>query len=188
MDINETDDAKLRKTISDQDFDARAELNHKTDNVNKCKCGYPLRPGESVCPNCGYDNRLAAKSEPVPKQEISVADKKVNLAKTSSIDTIDFAQSNKPKFKLTVFKGKKSTVFEGLSVVLNRTNTDLDNPNISKDEHALIEFKDNKWVLKDVSSNGATFVQVTQPTEVKDKDLIIIGNVIYRFEVLKDDN
>lgn len=186
VDISATGDVQLRKTLSDN---SNYDLNSgETDNSKCSKCSYPLRPNEVVCPNCGTEQKKGAENKARDNSDDStLVMNKLNLAKTASIDTIDFAQTKTPKFKLSIFKGKKSTVFEGLSVVLNRTNTDLNNSNISKEAHAVVEFKDNKWILKDVSSNGATFVQVTQPTEVKDKDLIIIGNVIYRFEVLKGD-
>jgi len=185
IDISATGDVHLRKTLNDKDF----EMTHNDSENTKCnKCGYPLRPKEIVCPNCGTEQNETFKSKESGKVDEGInALKHPNLAKTSSIDSFEFIQKDVPRFKLSIFKGKKSTVFEGLSVVLNRNNTDTNNANISKEAHAIVENKDNKWVLKDVSSNGATFVQVTKPTEIKDQDLIIIGNIIYRFELLNND-
>ncbi|OWY26248.1 hypothetical protein C7N43_38795 [Sphingobacteriales bacterium UPWRP_1] len=170
----------MKDSRSNRETGNQEDLSGKT---RKCKCGYPLRPGEVICPNCGTNN-----SEPyVVQQKIEeVPVKQPNLAKTSSIESMNFGLKQ-PKFRLSLLKGKKALVFEG-NTMLNRETLDSNNQSISKGEHAVIEFKDNKWLLRDTSSNGATFVQVTQLAELKDKDLIMIGNVIYRFEVLKEDD
>lgn len=177
--------AKLRTTAKDNRSNRETGIREEvTNNAQKCKCGYPLRPGEVICPNCGTNNSNLLNVHREQQVEIPVV-KQPNLAKTSSIESMNFGL--KPnRFKLSLLKGKKSLLFEG-NTSLNRQNLDQNNQSISKDDHAIIDFKDNKWILRDVSSNGATFIQVTQPAEIKDKDLIMIGNVIYRFEIVKDD-
>jgi uncharacterized Zn finger protein (UPF0148 family) len=173
----------LRKTQSDDDYRENLKNEQMNTDSRACKkCNYPLRSGEFICPNCNADNA----------EQVVMANKetqKSNLDRTRSIETIlDLSQSKEHQFKLSLLKGGKSLVFEGEKNILNRANLDHKNPSISKEAHATISFKDNKWVLEDMSSNGATFIQLTQPTELKNGSLIIIGNVIYRFEVIDENS
>jgi rubredoxin len=76
----------------------------------------------------------------------------------------------------------KTYSFQQQKIVLNRSNIDPSNMSISGDKHALFEFSGGKWFVTDQSSNGATFVQVLNETSLKQKQKLLLGNRIFRFE------
>jgi hypothetical protein len=109
-----------------------------------------------------------------------------------------------PKAKLTVLRGDKvgeefAIIFEGLHVI-GRTDPDgqpvdidltdqeasLSQPSVSR-QHAAITFEKGKYMIEDlgstnkVSINREPFLQVGQPCELKDGDIIILGRVHLKF-------
>ncbi len=93
-----------------------------------------------------------------------------------------------PKFNMTLVPrhteatGKKEE-FEGEKVTLNRNNLDRENYTISSQEHAVIERLDGKWYLNNKSSLKTTYVQVNAPTELKDGDVILLGDRMFIFRL-----
>lgn len=92
-----------------------------------------------------------------------------------------------PEFTLTPLARETEVVkpepqsYTGDSVVLNRDNTEPNNPSITSREQAVITRKGDKWVIQDRSSLGTTFVQATGEIELKPGDRILLGNRIFVF-------
>lgn len=91
-----------------------------------------------------------------------------------------------PKFKLTSIPRHTETSgqtneYEGDSVALKRSNLDKENYTISSQEHATIDNIDNKWYISNKSSLKTTYIQVNSLTEIKDGDVVLIGDRMFIF-------
>ncbi len=91
-----------------------------------------------------------------------------------------------PKFKLTSVPRHtettgQTTEFEGESVALKRGNLDKENYTISSQEHATVENIDNRWFISNKSSLKTTYIQVNSMTEIRDGDVVLIGDRMFIF-------
>ncbi len=91
-----------------------------------------------------------------------------------------------PKFRLTSIPrhtetSGQTTEFEGEVVALRRSNLDKENYTISSQEHATIESIDNRWFISNKSSLKTTYIQVNSMTEIRDGDVILIGDRMFIF-------
>jgi hypothetical protein len=64
----------------------------------------------------------------------------------------------------------------GDQVTVNRANLDEGNFTITGKVQATFTFKDNKWWLSDWSDLKTTFIQVKEPRELRDGDIILMGD------------
>ncbi|MGK7397172.1 MAG: FHA domain-containing protein, partial [Candidatus Cyclobacteriaceae bacterium M3_2C_046] len=72
--------------------------------------------------------------------------------------------------------------FQERQVSIKRDDIEPGNHSISSRQHALFEFEGGNWFLTDQSSNGATFVQVMRDTPLQNRQKMLLGNRIFRFE------
>lgn len=92
-----------------------------------------------------------------------------------------------PSFVLEVVKRNnerkdfKPMEYEGESVLLNRANTDTDNPSITSREQAVVSHEDGKWFIEDKSDQKTTFVQAAHKVELHEGDLILMGDRLFVF-------
>jgi hypothetical protein len=126
-------------------------------------CGYLVTFHEQKCPQCGYE-----------------------FGKSRST-VIDFPKGQSGGF---ILKGVNSDIkelhFNEHQVVLNRDKIDKFDSSISTEKHVEITHRDGRWFLKDVSSNGATFIQVKGEVEITDGSLIKLGHFkIFQFKSIK---
>lgn len=176
------------------------------------KCGYPVRPGTDKCPNCRYDiyaNRSARQNpaetyrEPGYKSGMTGESQGGNRAtRMASADdthkpvrgTINpymMNVENEPLFRLKPIKrveerhDLETLEYEGKEVVLNRDNTEVNNPSITSRQQAVITNEDGKWYIKDLSDQKTTFVQAGEKLELKDGDIILMGNRLFEFHTEK---
>ena len=77
--------------------------------------------------------------------------------------------------------GKKINLVSGINT-LNRSSLDPGNASISGKKHAILEYQNGRWLISDVSSNHATFIQVKSEWELSNGIKIIVGNMVYTFE------
>jgi len=61
-------------------------------------------------------------------------------------------------------------------IVLNRTNLDQANNSITSKVQAELVFENGRWLLSDRSDLCTTFIRVGERTELKDGDIIIMGD------------
>ena len=64
----------------------------------------------------------------------------------------------------------------GDQVTVNRANLDEGNFTITGKIQATFTFRDNKWWLQDASELKTTFIQVKEPRELKDGDIVLMGD------------
>lgn len=97
------------------------------------------------------------------------------------------AQETIPSFSLTPVKKinepqqPKPLEFKGQEAILNRSNADPDNLSITSRQQASIAHVGGKWVLTDLSDQKTTFVHPAAGHELKDGDLILMGNRLFIF-------
>lgn len=85
-------------------------------------------------------------------------------------------------FALIDEKSGKRIEFIEQHVIVNRANLDTGNNTISGSRHAEFRFENGCWYLKDLSSTGATFIQVKTEYQLENNIKLIFGNKVFRFE------
>lgn len=77
----------------------------------------------------------------------------------------------------------KEIVVEQNNAILNRSMIDESDTSLSRENHVKFEFNGNRCFIENVSSNGSTFIQVLEKTEITNGTLIILGeNKLFRVE------
>lgn len=158
------------------------------------KCGYPLRPGTEKCPNCkfqisGFDRSSYSQREE-PKKKPARRPTRLDSGGGSCLGTINPYMMNMGIGHSFVLKPIKRTnerheleelEFEGESVLLNRGNTEADNLSITSREQAIVTNENGHWYIEDKSEQKTTFVQASNRIELKEGDLILLGNRLFEF-------
>lgn len=177
--------------ISDQPYldnprNSGSSSQQETENHSCSSCRYPLRTHQMICPNCGFDNANTSNetaTDPHSTKGFDEADDApIEPRHKTILDPWEVSGiGESKKFVLITDKGKTKLDFEGEEVVLNRNNLDVNNKSISSGQHALIEYQDGQWYIKDQSSNGFTFIQVRDRTPIQPGDMVIMGNKLFVF-------
>lgn len=174
------------------------------ETLTQCpKCGYPLRVGVDKCPNCkfqiGASNHLEeGKANTQSQEKMGEHDTyhrptriaSGNGAKANYRGTINPYMMNmevEPTFVLKPIKRMEERhdfeeqEYEGKQVILNRDNTEQNNPSITSRQQAIITNSEGRWFIEDKSDQKTTFVQATQKIELHDGDIILLGNRLFEF-------
>jgi len=151
----------------------------RADSIIKCpSCSYyPLRslPGPGhACPNCGFEG------EDVEKKRGSRASSE---AKTVKIGEMEIGNKQEATIHLREEGSGELTSLSGECIEINRPVLSPGNPSISASLHAVFSFDNGILYLEDKSSNGATFVQVTEKVKVPQGSKVVIGNKVYTVEI-----
>ncbi len=144
------------------------------------RCSYPLISpiaATTPCPNCGNTG-----VEDVPAQKTKRVDQMVEHQ--AAIPVVDLPHSTKcrlieePHGRIKKeIGGKASGITE---IVLNRKHIDPTNPSISSEKHLQLKNQDGKWYVQDVSSNGATLMQVVEKQALSPNTRLAFGNKFFR--------
>jgi hypothetical protein len=153
---------------------------------NVCpQCGYPMRPGVSVCPNCHYG---ATENEPQirPSAPATPAVKQVKAtpAQGTVNPWVQVAPANKCVLEPIAQEGIESPAslhLKGDVHELNRTNLDPENQTITSKVQACLTCEDGQWYIEDKSAQHTTFVYAGEKTALKDGDVILMGNRQFAF-------
>lgn len=70
----------------------------------------------------------------------------------------------------------------GKEVLLDRGLLDPSNASISRNGHANIYLKDGSWYIENKTDLKTTFVQVNEPVKLKDGDVILMGDSLFKFK------
>lgn len=149
----------------------------------KCpSCKYPIMAPvsqENPCSNCSFTG--SKEEDPKPTTSKKPSYNPTMPFNGLSIPLIPGGRS----FSLINESNPDSSIRVELEdhpeVILNRENLDRNNPTISGKAHICIREESGKWILKDLSSNGATFIQALQPQPIQNGNRIILGNKVLRF-------
>lgn len=170
----------LSKTVNENAIFG-SEATSKAPLGSVCpKCGYPLREGVKVCPNCHYgstsreNGASAAPARPVNATEGTV-NPWVNVAPTSKCSLEPIAQDGVDTPSVIILKGDKHE--------LNRANLDPENKTITSHTQAILSHKDGQWYIQNMSAQKTTFIQVKGDTALKEGDVILMGNRQFVFHI-----
>lgn len=89
-----------------------------------------------------------------------------------------------PQFTLYDEEKRTTLTFKGRRTTLNRLNLDHGNLAISAKAHACVEYENGVWSLADLSSNKATFIEITGQVVVADGDWLLFGSSLFRFKTV----
>lgn len=155
---------------------------------NECpKCGYPLRQGSMVCPNCKYEvqnKKMEEKQNIMSKQNLNVVGSGtinpwINVPTKRQCKLTPITAPTEDKLEAISFK-------EGEIHNLNRANLESENPTITSQCQAQLSCDENgNWHIEDHSTQKTTFIHVNEKTQLKDGDIILMGNRQFVFNVEK---
>ncbi|MBQ8938913.1 MAG: zinc ribbon domain-containing protein [Paludibacteraceae bacterium] len=150
--------------------------------ANVCpRCGYPMRPGMMVCPNCHYgatEAEAPARPNPTPARS---ADKRENTtpAQGTVNPWVQVTSSNKCTLEPVAQDGVDNPAIlhlKGDAHELNRANLDPENQTITSKVQACLTYEHGQWFIEDRSAQHTTFIHVDKKTALKDGDIILMGN------------
>lgn len=122
-----------------------------------------------------------------PPQEATPAQAQPLHHGTVNIYTSPAACETLPSFSLTPVKKINEPAqpapleFKGQEAILNRANADPENLSITSRQQASIANIDGKWVITDLSDQQTTFVHPAPGHELKDGDMVLLGNRLFIF-------
>jgi len=154
----------LDNDITNFNHAGASELENKS-MINCSNCGYLMRPGEKLCPKCGHTTQIKDNRTRDIYRE----------PRKASCSLIKIPRDNEKKEELIELLGNVLN--------LNRQLLDPSNDTISKNEHAVLEFKEGVWFISNKSSTQNTFIQVQSPTPLKDGDIILLGDRKFKFKI-----
>ncbi|HJC92768.1 MAG TPA: zinc ribbon domain-containing protein [Candidatus Phocaeicola excrementigallinarum] len=193
------------KTVREEDVFYHKEFEpepiqatEESGNTRPCpKCGYPVRPGTDKCPNCKFPlngnavhsdyKRTRMDTEPENRKPTRM---NTNTAGNFHKGTVNPYMMNlelEPSFALKPIKRinerheLEELEFEGKEIVLNRENTEANNPSITSRQQAVISNVNGHWYIEDKSGQKTTFVQAAAKIELHEGDLILLGNRLFEF-------
>lgn len=171
------------------------------------KCGNPLPVNAEKCPNCNYSvvpqvsvpNNFAPQNQRINVQPTRV-ETPTRMENPAAGKTILSGTQNPymigpeaeptivltPQKRLNEKKELTGLEYEGKNIVLNRSNTEPENSSITSQNQAVITNIDDHWYIEDKSEQGTTFVRATRNIELKDGDMILLGNRLFEFNISKD--
>jgi uncharacterized Zn finger protein (UPF0148 family) len=148
-------------------------------------CGYPLLPGSTVCPKCNTPVEPNPRSQAGPPPNSAVPGKKGSSA-TGTINPYIQAKADYISLQPLVRDGEKSLTvleFSGKEITLNRENLESGNLSITGKVQAELKVENGKWFLQDKSAMHTTFLLVSQPTEIRNGDIILMGDRLFKVEL-----
>lgn len=147
------------------------------DSGYQCpECSYPLRnqiSDATPCPNCGFKGGEKTPQEPTAKRTMTFSS--LNFGKISSKRKFTLVNEAAPDMSVSAELGEVE------EITLGRDELDPDNPSISGSGHIQLRESQGKWFVKDISSNGATFIQALNYHPLLEGGRLILGNRIFLF-------
>ncbi len=175
-----------KKTVMENSvFGKGHESSDSLNDEKSCpQCGYPLRPNTDKCPNCNY---LVNENGQLT-QNANLGGLQSGGVHRGTINPYLKVQQAGPSFVLQpVQRYNERNILQpielqGDEVILNRDNTDPDNPSITSAEQAVLSFANGHWYLEDRSEMKTTFVQAAHKIEVRSGDIILLGDRLFEFK------
>lgn len=185
--------------------DPETPIRSMSANDGRCpECGYPLRPGVSVCPKChhliGHNGSLPAKiggneTRREALQQNQGVERDVPNARKDFGGTIMPGMNITPDiwFSLTPqpLPNERETTerveFEGKHHELNRANIDPKNHTITSKVQAVMDYDEEKkkWYIQDKSALQYTFLHCAGEILVMDGDMLLMGDRKFVFKAEK---
>lgn len=194
----------LRGTLNERDaFGGSSSSSSGGINIkkgdNKCpNCGYLVSSNMNTCPSCG--NSLKGGSTGGSTQSkvcsgcgaqlITGAQFCAQCGRPVKMGTINSGPQagGGSFFTLRPISWDKETVqyqpvsYSGVSVSLNRGNTDPNNSSITSKVQAVITNVNGEWYIEDKSAFQSTLIHVRGKVKLQDGDIIVLGNRKFEFK------
>jgi len=183
-------------------------LESKPTGITRCpQCGYPLRSNDDSCPECGAsvyalsDDELDIEDETLLDEYNGQRNVKTvryaggRIRQTESTvnpweQIIEDEEDDVVPEPATCFlkplpreneEEKGIIEFNDNTIVLNRENIEPDNQTITSQQQAVLRYVKGKWYVEDLSTLQTTFLRVKEPTEIKDGDILLLGDRQFLF-------
>lgn len=150
-------------------------------SANVCpQCGYPMRPGVTVCPNCHYGaTEVEPQARPVVHATPAAKQVKASPVQGTVNPWVQVAPASKCVLEPIAQEGIESPSplhLKGDVHELNRANLDPDNQTITSKVQACLTCEDGQWFIEDKSAQHTTFIYAGEKTALKDGDVVLMGN------------
>jgi pSer/pThr/pTyr-binding forkhead associated (FHA) protein len=175
------------------------------------KCEKPIPRGSRFCTSCGATVRLAeppqaAKDPALEHMTVRVAVPPMGRSgvpaslvdaptaehatpesgRSAAGDSMDAAAAPKIEAMITELKpdgstGQARTVRGQISVGRHNCDLTYSNDGLLAPRHALLEFREDRLVLKDCNSQNGTFIKQRQDSELNPGDVFLLGRDLFRF-------
>jgi hypothetical protein len=192
-DINVTANFNVRKTVSEDAVfpdDGRsrspgAKLTVKQNQTICFNCNSSVPADYYFCPECGA--ALLDKDD-APEFELPEAEAPEAAAPESSAGRRTVRPGKRHYCSLTLIPDEKEPVnpeplsFSGEEIILNRANTEPENVTITSREQAMLTCENRRWFIQDRSELKTTYLYVSEKTELKPGDIIVLGDRRFRFD------
>lgn len=156
----------------------------KDDYIIECdNCKKKISSEFSFCPYCA--------SKIVQKTIMSRKKKKAQNSESSPSKSQSKEQSPKMNMSchLSLIPEDDENIeaitnhYEGENIILNRTNTEPNNPTITSKEQAEINFENGNWFIENRSQLGTTYIAVNRRIQLMPGDIIMLGDRRFMFGV-----
>ena len=154
------------------------------------KCGYPLRAGVHVCPNChATTTEPEVESGPISK---AASPKPQQVAAPVGSGTVNpwvqVAVGAKCSLEPVAQDGVETPAaleLKGEAHELNRANLDPENQTITSKVQANLFYENGQWFIEDKSVQQTTFIHADGKTALKEGDVLLMGNRQFIFHAEK---
>lgn len=198
---------QLGATIRESTGGLRQEIvEEKPQQASVCTtCGYPLRPGVSVCPMCKtpvggpaperprypdnngnrnpYEPQEPRREE--PRREEPRAPRRPQMQGTinpwSTPADDSFCMLRRIPWHNESIKYDPVS-YSGQEIELNRANTDQNNNSITSKVQAVLTCEDGEWYIENRSELQTTLLRVDRKMKLEDGDVIVLGNRMFEFK------
>jgi len=143
-------------------------------------CGYPYSSELKVCPRC---QRPAATAARPSTSTIDPYRIKITTETPPAPPVCHLLPVTKAGEQIETAPKKLSFTYQHQSIELNRDNLDPGNPSITGKVQAELTFEDGAWQLKDKSELQTTFLLASEPTPLKDGDILLLGDRKFIFSI-----
>jgi uncharacterized Zn finger protein (UPF0148 family) len=173
------------KKKGDADADPLAKpAGHIPISFNCPQCDYPLInvPSDSTpCPNCGFVGHYPTQEESKGGNTVQIS--KIALKETKTGSETENSEAGLPmRIRLVTDAGKETIVeADENKAVLHRALIDPANSTISRKQHALIEHFHEQMYIKDLSTNGSTFLEAKYRTAIPADCRLVLGKALFRY-------
>jgi hypothetical protein len=148
-------------------------------------CNFPVPSGYYYCPECGA---ALQDKEDVPEFEMQEDEAQEDATPENNIGRRTIRPGKRYYCSLTLIPDEKEPVtpaplsFSGEEIVLNRANTEPDNATITSKEQAVLTCENKHWFIRDRSELKTTYLYVSEKTELKPGDIIVLGDRRFLFD------
>ena len=182
-------DSFAKSTVSEQVYFGNNQ--NQNEGSKSCpQCGYPVSSSFENCPNCNAHLNIERQEANTPKSTVPENNSNFNgTIRPGMGGGMPFVQGGVQSFctlRPIAWQGEpvnyNPITYIGSNIVLNRSNTDSNNNTITSKEQATLTFKDGEWYLDNKSELRTTYIKVDRPIQLKDGDIIILGNREFEFK------